>query len=117
MSQIPNIIYSQSNTAFEWDITAIRTYSDNGKDVVAQLDWVLTATRLDSQDQPVTANRSGKVKLNYNPNNFITFNQLSKRKLINWVNVKLGKSYFDQLRSALEDEIATQLLTEQAIPL
>jgi hypothetical protein len=113
---LPNIVYSQTNTAIEWSITAVRTRNQEGRDVIVQLSWTMLGTRLDSANQPVSALRSGTLVLDYDPNNFIPYADLSQAQLINWVNTKLGVDKINSLRAEINVELDSHLLTEQSVP-
>ena len=113
---LPKIIHSQTSTSLEWSITGVRTRNQDDRDIIVYLDWVLLATRLDTTDKPVSALRSGTIKLDYNPANFVDFNSLTQTKLINWVSRSLGADKFKSLRQELEVEIDVLMLTEQPIP-
>ena len=113
---LPFITYSQTNTSIEWSITAVRTRNIDGRDVVIQLDWTLLGTRLDSSDEKVSATKTGKMVLDYDPNNFIDFSELTQVRLINWVNVSLGVDKINELREELNIDLDSKLLTNQPVP-
>jgi hypothetical protein len=111
-----NIIYSQTNTAIEWSITAVRTRNQDGRDIVVQLDWTMLGTRLDSINKPVSALKNGTIVLDYNADKFTDFSKLTQGKLINWVNVHLGVDKINELRKEINIELDSHLLTEQTVP-
>jgi hypothetical protein len=113
---LPAISYSQTNTNIEWSITGARTRHQDGRDVVVQLDWVMMGTRLDSINRPVSELKSGTVVLDYDPDNFVDYNNLTQSRLANWAQAHLGLDRINQLRSELLVKLDSHFLTAQAIP-
>jgi len=113
---LPKIAYSKTNISIEWSITGIKTRNQNLRDIIVYLDWEMAGTRLDSDDNPVSISRSGRIMLDYNPANFIDLTELSQSTLINWVNVKLGVDKINSLRKELESDFDALSLTSQQIP-
>ena len=112
---ILNTTISKDRTTFTWDIDQLDIRAN---DVVYNVHWRLIGKRAKADSNEIITKEShGVITLQYNPNNFISYNQLTKAKVVNWVNVKLGLEIIREIQKQIELSIDLEKSPANAAPL